>query len=172
MSWTSPRTWTSGELVTAALLNTHLRDNLDFLNTAQSARVYSSAAQSINNNAQTAATWDSEAFDTDGFHVTSGATARITIPSGLGGLYLVIGETQWASNGTGWRRAHLIHTGSGTNFATVSAPGATASNLRQSVSGLYYAVAGDYFTMEVFQDSGAALNLNTSSWFGAARIGA
>lgn len=28
MAWTSPRTWTTGEVVTAALMNTHLRDNL------------------------------------------------------------------------------------------------------------------------------------------------
>jgi len=28
MAWTSPRSWISGEVVTAALLNTHLRDNL------------------------------------------------------------------------------------------------------------------------------------------------
>lgn len=28
MAWTAPRTWVAGELVTAALLNTHVRDNL------------------------------------------------------------------------------------------------------------------------------------------------
>lgn len=28
MSWTAPRTWVAGEVVTAALLNTHVRDNL------------------------------------------------------------------------------------------------------------------------------------------------
>lgn len=28
MAWTTPRTWVAGEVVTAALLNTHLRDNL------------------------------------------------------------------------------------------------------------------------------------------------
>ena len=28
MSWTNPKTWVAGETVTAALLNTHLRDNL------------------------------------------------------------------------------------------------------------------------------------------------
>lgn len=33
MSWTSPRTWVTGELVTAALLNTHVRDNISYLNT-------------------------------------------------------------------------------------------------------------------------------------------
>ena len=29
MAWTTPRTWVDGELVTAALMNTHLRDNLN-----------------------------------------------------------------------------------------------------------------------------------------------
>lgn len=28
MTWTAPRTWVSGETVTAAIMNTHLRDNL------------------------------------------------------------------------------------------------------------------------------------------------
>lgn len=31
MAWTTPRTWTTTELVTAAMMNTHVRDNLDFL---------------------------------------------------------------------------------------------------------------------------------------------
>lgn len=31
MAWTTPRTWVASEVVTAALLNTHLRDNLRFL---------------------------------------------------------------------------------------------------------------------------------------------
>lgn len=30
-TWSVPRTWVVGELVTASLLNTHLRDNLEFL---------------------------------------------------------------------------------------------------------------------------------------------
>lgn len=31
--WSAPRTWSVGELVIAAMLNSHLRDNLDFLKT-------------------------------------------------------------------------------------------------------------------------------------------
>lgn len=31
MAWTTPRTWVASELVTATLLNTHLRDNLNAL---------------------------------------------------------------------------------------------------------------------------------------------
>src|SRR3990172_3723095 len=32
MAWISPRTWTTGELVTAALINIHVRDNLNVVN--------------------------------------------------------------------------------------------------------------------------------------------
>jgi hypothetical protein len=32
-TWTTPRTWTAGELVTASIMNTHVRDNLDWLKT-------------------------------------------------------------------------------------------------------------------------------------------
>jgi hypothetical protein len=31
MAWTAPRTWVTGELVTASLLNTHVRDDLSYL---------------------------------------------------------------------------------------------------------------------------------------------
>lgn len=31
MAWTAPRTWTTGEMVTAALLNLHIRDNQTML---------------------------------------------------------------------------------------------------------------------------------------------
>ena len=34
MAWTTPRTWVSGELVTAALMNSAVRDNLNILKTA------------------------------------------------------------------------------------------------------------------------------------------
>ncbi|MEO8609958.1 MAG: hypothetical protein ABI690_18840 [Chloroflexota bacterium] len=35
--WSSPKTWSVGELVTAALLNSHLRDNFDFIKTPPTA---------------------------------------------------------------------------------------------------------------------------------------
>ena len=32
MAWTAPRTWTDGELVTKAIMDPHVRDNLNYLN--------------------------------------------------------------------------------------------------------------------------------------------
>jgi hypothetical protein len=37
MAWTSPRTWVAAEVVTAALLNTHVRDNLKAIGDAWTA---------------------------------------------------------------------------------------------------------------------------------------
>lgn len=34
MAWTAPRTWVAGEIVTAAIMNTHVRDNLSLLKTS------------------------------------------------------------------------------------------------------------------------------------------
>ena len=31
MAWVVPRTWTTGELITAAIMNLHVRDNLSYL---------------------------------------------------------------------------------------------------------------------------------------------
>lgn len=32
MAWTAPRDWTAGELVTEAMMDTHIKDNLNYLN--------------------------------------------------------------------------------------------------------------------------------------------
>lgn len=42
MAWTTPRTWVTGEVVTAAYFNTNLRDNLNFLVGAAGAEVLTS----------------------------------------------------------------------------------------------------------------------------------
>ena len=36
MAWTAPKTWSVGEIVTAANMNLHLRDNLNYLGTKES----------------------------------------------------------------------------------------------------------------------------------------
>ena len=52
MSWTTPKTWSAGELVTAAMFNTHIRDNEQALRdgglaiTSQKSRDFMTAASS------------------------------------------------------------------------------------------------------------------------------
>jgi hypothetical protein len=57
MTWTAPRTWVAGETVTAAIMNTHVRDNLNAL--ANDSWQYLSYVPGGNNDtsASTTVTW-------------------------------------------------------------------------------------------------------------------
>jgi len=60
------------------------------------AKAYNSTTQAINSTTA-ALTFDSDEFDTDGFHDTGANTSRMTIPPGMAGLYLVTAAA-FASN--------------------------------------------------------------------------
>lgn len=66
MAWTSPRTWVAGEVVTAALLNTHVRDNLKAIGDAWTAYT---------------PTWKSGAGGTD-ISIGSGTKAGLYLQAG------------------------------------------------------------------------------------------
>ena len=99
MAWTSPRTWVSGELVTAAIMNTHVRDELNYLYSVQAAcHAYNAANQGVT--ASAALTFDSEDYDVGGLHSTSSNTSRMTIPSGAAGSYLLTTQFRVSALGT------------------------------------------------------------------------
>jgi hypothetical protein len=151
-------------------LNAHLRDNLDWLNARRWARVYKSSAQSISDSTATLLTFDQETADTDGFHSTVSNTGRLTIPSGLDGLYLILGQVEWATNNTGSRRAQILLNGA-TLLASVRDAAFASSQVHHQVMAIYPAAAGDYFTLEGLQTSGGALNANaTDTWFSCVRL--
>lgn len=129
------------------------------------ARVYNDANISIPNNTLTALTFNSERFDTGGFHNTSVNTARLTIP--ITGTYLVGGAARFASNTTGSRQVNL-RVDAVTYIARHNAP-ATAGLVFLSISTLTSLNSGSYVEFVVNQDSGGALNVEVdgswSPWF-------
>jgi hypothetical protein len=103
--WSEPRTWAAGEVVTATLLNTELRDNLKYIGGTDTprARVFRSTNQSISDSTATAITHDSERYDIGSLHSTSSNTSRLTVPAGGDGLWCVGGCAEFAANATGSR---------------------------------------------------------------------
>lgn len=98
MAWTTPRTWVSNETLTAALLNTHLRDNLNELDvakvTAAGQYCVSTAA-----NAVTARSYGWERIDTSQTLVSPGAYSdlatvgpTVTVTTGTRALILMAGQ--------------------------------------------------------------------------------
>ncbi len=75
MAWTAPRTWTTGEVPTATIFNTHLRDNLVAVTDAVLVR---------RTTTQTGSPFD-VSFDTEAFDDFSGwvvgSPTRITLPT-------------------------------------------------------------------------------------------
>lgn len=156
MPWTTPRTWTTGELVTKAIMDTHIRDNQLFLYTPPMAHVFNSAGISIPNNSVTALSFDSERYDTDGIHSPTTYPTRLTCNTA--GVYLLTANIRWALNANG-HRGIFFQLGSGVSFAGNTIVPVPTIPIYQSLAGVYRLAVGDYVEVVVIQTSGAALGV-------------
>jgi hypothetical protein len=139
------------------------------------ARAVRTSAQSIPNVIPTAITLETADGDIGapaGIWSSSTNPDRLTVPTGADGLYLIIGQASFAppSSALGTMRS-LSVTKNGIGIAQSNLPpaGANIYSTNVMVMTLAKGVAGDYFKMNAFQDSGGALNVGgagtNSSWF-------
>jgi hypothetical protein len=114
---------------------------------------------------QTAVTFPTEdGIDTDNFHSTSVNTSRMTIPSGLGGDYMISAVAVWEANATGWRQCLLLKNGSNINLEGVTQTAVSGITTRQSFTVMLPLVAGDYLEVAANQNSGANRNITNASF--------
>ena len=131
------------------------------------------ASQSIATNTGTDLTFNSENFDTDGFHDTSTNTARITIPTGKGGKYAINAHVEWATNAVGTRNIYIYK--NNTSSLASQFQSAQASDMGMEVNTIASLAAGDYITLQVYQTSGGSLNVNktdNAGYFSVTYLGA
>jgi len=159
MAYTAPRTWVTGELVTAALLNTHLRDNVSFLANIPICRLSRSTALSLPDNAQTNVTWDVEHIDTDNMHSTVTNTGRITFNTA--GVY-AIGFAIEIAPAADYVLTYAAIFLNGTNGICEDAAtgGSAATNLHLRNSTIYKFAAGDWISLDAYQDNTANVARN------------
>jgi hypothetical protein len=125
------------------------------------ARVYKTAAQSLSNGISAAINFDAERFDTDGFHDNVTANNKLTIPSGMGGKYLIGGGLDFASNTTG-KRAILIKLNN-TTFIVNAECDASGGSRKVACATLYDLAAADFLECFGFQSSGGNLNVEANA---------
>ena len=125
--------------------------------------LYNSANQSVANGTATIATFNTENFDTDGFHSTSTNTGRITIPTGLGGKYLVTFNMKWTGTASATARVAYLrkNTGSLGDFIFQNSVNAPAIWSRSVIVDL---AAGDYIYVDIYQESGGSLDFQGTSF--------
>jgi len=127
------------------------------------------AGQNISNATYTALTYNSENYDTDGFHSTSTNTSRLTIPTGKGGKYLITTFVNWDNSAGGYRIAVIYLNGTYNKAVGIETSG---GYLGQNCSYTMTLAAGDYIETYVYQNSGGTRNCNENKYFQATYLGA
>jgi hypothetical protein len=138
--------------------------NLSLLLNKPCATMYQTATQSITNNLNTQITWSSASGDLWGGW-SSGSNTRWTVP--VAGWYKLEATIQWSANATNARHVEFYYNGSELiNSLTIwSAPPGSVQYPQTANPVIVQANAGDYFQVNVYQNSGSAVSTATvSSW--------
>jgi hypothetical protein len=124
--------------------------------------VYRATARSFAHAGETVP-WDGEAFDTNGFHDNSTNPERLTVPTGQGGLYLVVAGLKSSVVGGSEKRwiQSLTKNNTAIRGGTVEVQQRSTSPSAVSVSVVVEAAAADYFAVDLYQDAtfGLAMDL-------------
>jgi hypothetical protein len=169
MAYTTPTT-AAGQVLTSAIWNASVRDNITHLYTygpnRARAEVTHNATQSIATGSLTALSCNVENVDAFGMHDTATNNTRLTVPTGYDGWWLVTAYFAFASNATGGRQGQ-INVGGGTVATALSTPALNGSDHQFSLATLVRLVAGNYVEVLAYQTSGGALNVQPGPLFRA-----
>jgi hypothetical protein len=131
MAWTAPRTWVTGELVTASQFNAQIRDNNMFLGGLHGALVQLDDNHAdLASGTTTTVTWQSAVYDTDGWWDSDSATI-FTVPDGFEYVRLWA-ALRWEQLTAVGIREMFIEVDTGSGFATFRGTGA----MNRSAAGL------------------------------------
>jgi len=125
------------------------------------AKIYNTVNQSISTGTWTSITFNSEYFDTDAFHSTSTNTSRMTIPTGKGGKYLVTSHLEFTPAASGDRRIGLAVNGTRVQYLIFTPSSSNQTAMVYSTT--FDIAAGNYFELQVYQNSGGAVNVEGGS---------
>ncbi len=162
----SPPTFAVLQKLTAALMNTNVRDSVNFLIAPPLCVVTHSTTQTLTTSTNTPIVFDTEATDTDGMHSTVSNTSRLTAVTA--GYYILTGHIPFASNATGSRHAWISINGAATRIAWTGVPAISGLVTSVGASGSVFLNVGDYAELMGYQSSGAGLATDTTT--GSARF--
>lgn len=107
-----------------------------------------------------------EDFDTHSFHDNATNNTRLTVPAGMGGVYLIFGQVKFDSSTSGNARVvSLWKNGTaGTRLAeqSINNQGGGSLSRGMNVATIDVLVAGDYISLGVFHNVGADLAIEAA----------
>ena len=156
MAYSAPTTRATGFLVTAAVWNQDVVDNVTFLANAPGCRAFHNTTNSITSGTEMTLAFNSEQFDNDGMHSMSVNTERITITTA--GVYVFTWGFQLSSD-TDYTAAYSYLRINGTTIAGHGSTLGTYGNATGPLftgSAIYKCVATDYFEVRANQTNTSA----------------
>ena len=139
-----------------------VRDNQQLFSTPPSVKAVRTAVQSLATSTFSALAFTAaDEWDTDSFHSTTVNNTRITVPTGLGGIYHMIGNLTY-DLGTASQRYFSIKLNGSPDLAASNINTVGTNGHVNTVSVMYRLAAGDYIELSCFQSSGVALNITGS----------
>lgn len=128
--------------------------------------VYRTANSGIVTNNPIVVLFTSELYDSQSIHSLVSFTGRLTVPTGVTKVRLTA-QIEFAANGTGYRHMYIDKNASGgvyTGRANSRVEASASLQLTQFLqTPVLNVVAGDYFELVVFQNSGVTLDLICTS---------
>lgn len=172
MAWTAPKTWTVGEVLTAADLNEQLRDNLTWLKQAHAGAGYQRTAvnQALTNQVWNPVEWNLDLWEDSGY--AGGGGTGVFVPRA--GRYLAYTHLRFVNaSGSGNSGVRLVVKNSGGAEITWVAETVTPLiNPAVSVAGIAVVPAGGYIEAQAYVDAtGAAGELSIGSYIGVQLLG-
>ena len=166
----NPRTWTSSEQVTAAKLNTDIRDSWNFFKAKPFCLLAKTADQSINVSTTTAITWDVELKDSDGGHSNVTNNSRYTAQTA--GWYSVRCNTLLVNFGFTWADLTIRKNGTAHQSRSTQIPELGSGSISPlNTEGYVQLAVNDYIEMTIIMLTGAGNNGNVvahelfTSWY-------
>ena len=172
--YTTPPTAVAGQTLTASTWNSGVRDSIISLGNPPRVSVSRGTLQTVGNASVSSVVWTTEIYDTDNFWTSGGTANRLTIPTGLGGVYLVTFSPIFNINATGARYATISKNGVGAG-SPANSGGFSGWYVQFCVTQVLVLAAGDYLEGSVYQSSGGNLDLKGDVYpltMTATRIGA
>lgn len=158
-------TETPGSYITSAWQNAQVKALTDWSTGVPVFLAYQQTAQTVITSTFTAATLDTEIFDTDGGHSTTTNTSRYTVQ--VAGKYRFEAAGVFTGNATGIRAVKLVVNGAASGVITSERVVAAINGFDTPVttSATIQLAVGDYVEAQIYQSSGGNLATHTNASF-------
>lgn len=170
MAWTTPTSYSTGQILTAAGLNTQLVDNLKSLRglNDKAVKVVLDVSDVTIANATlepgTVISWQGSVWNIGSMWSSAANASRIT--PGEIGYYHVNGVTVWQDNASGLRVGDLYRDGTTVREPLYRVPGMTGTipnQVQPFTADIFVSSTTQYWTLGLRQNSGAGLDVRSGS---------